>query len=194
MGPMQPAQTDFQLENGMSAFISKLLALGFQDQALKELRVLKRRLDAGVNKSTKPNSSEGQTAAQVILELLDYGDKIPDSLLPIVTGSQIQVLRWIAHSKKPAHIEAVLPLLEESHVSSPINLLVRLGARNSKEAEKAARQLASLSQTLLSLAPSVSSKEDSVATELRLLTRMLSGFKSACTILQRRRCARETNI
>ncbi|EMT70213.1 peptidase family C50-domain-containing protein [Fusarium oxysporum II5] len=176
-GPMQVAQTDFQLENGMSAFISKLLALGFQDQALKELRILKRRLDAGVNKSTKPNSTEGQTAAQVILELLDYGDKIPDNLLPMVTGCQIQVLRWIAHSKKPAHIEAVLPLLEESHVSSPINLLVRLGAKNAKETQKAARQLASLSQTLLSLAPSVSSKEDAVATELRLSPSPTSAFK-----------------
>ncbi|KAF4951841.1 hypothetical protein FGADI_7211 [Fusarium gaditjirri] len=177
MGPMQATQPDFQLENGMSAFISKLLALGFQDQALKELRVLKRRLDAVVNKSTKPSSTEGQTAAQVILELLDYGDKVPDSLLPIVTVCQIQVLRWIAHSKKPAHIEAVLPLLEESHVSSPINLLVRSGAKNAKETQKAARQLASLSQTLLLLAPSVSSKEDAVATELRLSPSPTSAFK-----------------
>ncbi|KAF9774113.1 hypothetical protein IL306_007946 [Fusarium sp. DS 682] len=177
MGPMQTTQTDFQLENGMSAFIGKLLALGFQDQALKELRILKRRLDAGVNKSTKPNSVEGQTAAQVISELLDYGDKVPQSLLPIVTGCQVHVLRWIAHSKKPAHIEAMLPLLEESHPSSPINLFEKLGAQNAKETQKAARQLASLSQTILSLAPSVSSKEDSVATELRLSPSPITAFK-----------------
>ncbi|KAF4342101.1 separase [Fusarium beomiforme] len=177
MGPMQTTQTDFQLENGMSAFIGKLLALGFQDQALKELRILKRRLDAGVNKSTKPNSVEGQTAAQVISELLNYGNQIPKSLLPIVTGCQVHVLRWIAHSKKPAHIEAVLPLLEESHPSSPVHLLEELGAQNVKETQKAARQLASMSQMLLSLAPSVSSKEDPVAIESRLSPSPTAAFK-----------------
>ncbi|KAM0562555.1 hypothetical protein ACHAPJ_002245 [Fusarium lateritium] len=177
MGPIQAKQTDFQLENGMSAFIGKLLALGFQDQALKELRILKRRLDAGVNKTTKPASTEGQTAAQVIAELLDYGDDVPDNLLPVVTGSQVQVLRWISHSKKPAHIEAALPFLEESHASSPIKLFEKMGTQNEKEAQKAARQLASLSQTLLSLAPSVSSKEDQVATESRLSASPNSAFK-----------------
>ncbi|KAF4969698.1 hypothetical protein FSARC_3144 [Fusarium sarcochroum] len=177
MGPVQAQQTDFQLENGMSAFTGKLLALGFQDQALKELRILKRRLDAAVNKTTKPVSAEGQTAAQVIAELLDYGDDVPDNLLPVVTGSQVQVLRWISHSKKPAHIEAALPFLEESHASSPIKLFEKMGAQNDKEAQKAARQLASLSQILLSLAPSVSSKEDQVATESRLSASPSSAFK-----------------
>ncbi|GKU18339.1 unnamed protein product [Fusarium langsethiae] len=177
IGSVQPTQTDFQLENGMSAFISKLLTLGFHDQALKELRILKRRLDAGISKTTKLSSSEGQTAAQVIAELLDYGDKVPDNLLPVVTGCQFQVLRWISHSKKPHHIEAALPFLEESHVSSPVRLYERLGAQDKKEAQKAARQLASLSQTILSFAPSVSSKEDQIATEIRLSPSPNSAFK-----------------
>ncbi|KAH7263268.1 peptidase family C50-domain-containing protein [Fusarium tricinctum] len=177
VGPIQTTQTDFQLENGMSAFISKLLVLGFQDQALKELRILKRRLDTGVNRTIKPASAEGQTAAQVIADLLDYGDNVPETLLPVVTGCQVQVLRWISHSKKPSHIEAALPFFEESHVSSPIKLFERMGARNEKDAQKTARQLASLSQTLLSLAPSVSSKEDQVATELRLSPSPTSAFK-----------------
>jgi separase len=177
MGPIQTTQTDFQLENGISAFVSKLLVLGFQDQALKELRILKRRLDTGVNRTIKPASAEGQTAAQVIADLLDYGDDVPETLLPVVTGCQAQVLRWISHSKKPSHIEAALPFFEESHISSPIKLFERMGARNEKEAQKTARQLASLSQTLLSLAPSVSSKEDQVATELRLSPSPTSAFK-----------------
>ncbi|RGP69963.1 separase [Fusarium longipes] len=177
IGSVQPTQTDFQLENGMSAFISKLLALGFQDQALKELRILKRRLDAGVDKTTKPASTEGQTAAQVIAELLGYGDKIPDNLLPVITACQFQVLRWISHSKKPHHIEAALPFLEKSHASSPISLYERMGMQDGKETQKAARQLASLSQTILSLAPSVSSKEDQVATETRLSPSPTSAFK-----------------
>ncbi|KAF5021047.1 hypothetical protein F66182_6925 [Fusarium sp. NRRL 66182] len=177
MGPLQATQTDFQLENGMSAFIGKLLALGFQDQALKELRVLKRRLDASIYKTAKPTPTEGHTAAQVIAELLDYGDIVSDNLLPVVTGCQVQVLKWISHSKKPAHIEAALPFLDEAHPSSPIKLLERVGATSKKETQKAARQLASLSQTLLSLAPSVSSKEDQTATESRLCPSPSSAFK-----------------
>ncbi|RSM00497.1 hypothetical protein CEP52_009078 [Fusarium oligoseptatum] len=123
MGPIQPTQTDFQLENGMSAFIGKLLGLGIQDQALKELRILKRRLDTASNKTTKPASAEGQTASQVIAELLDYDGIVPDHLLSVVTGCQVQVLRWISHSKKPAQIEAALPFLEETHSSSPIKFV-----------------------------------------------------------------------
>ncbi|KAM5345438.1 hypothetical protein ACJ41O_011300 [Fusarium nematophilum] len=176
MGPVQPSQTDFQLENGMSAFISKLIALGIQDQALKELRILKRRLDLTGDKTTKPGS-EGQTAAQTIAELLDYGQTVQDQLLSVVTACQTQVLRWISHSKKPAHIEAALPFLEETHPSSPITLFQRLAGQNEKEAQKTARQLASLSQTLLSLAPSVTSKEDQVATEPRLSPSPRSAFK-----------------
>ncbi|KAF4982385.1 hypothetical protein FZEAL_1974 [Fusarium zealandicum] len=175
-GPVQPTQTDFQLENGMSAFIGKLLALGIQDQALKELRILKRRLDITSDK-TKPASTEGQTASQIIAELLDYSQHVPDNHLAIVTTCQVQVLRWMCHSKKPAQIEAALPFLDEAHPSSPIKLLERLGAQNGKETQKAARQLASLSQTLLALAPSVSSKEDHVAAEQRLSPSPRSAFK-----------------
>ncbi|KAH7143985.1 peptidase family C50-domain-containing protein [Dactylonectria macrodidyma] len=171
-GPVQTNQTDFQLETGMSAFIGKLLALGLQEQATKELRILKRRLDTATAKdapkATKSTPAESQTAAQVIAELLDYDGPIPDQSLPIITTCQIQVVRLIALSKKPAQIEAALPFLREAHPSSPLNLLQQLAKINNKEGQKAARQLASLSQTILSLAPSVSSKEDHVATESRL--------------------------
>ncbi|KAF4992853.1 hypothetical protein FDECE_13583 [Fusarium decemcellulare] len=177
MGPIQPTQTDFQLENGMSAFIGKLLSLGIQDQALKELRILKRRLDGVSNKTPKPASTESQTATQIIAELLDYDEAVPDNLLPAITTCQVQVLRWISHSKKAAQIEAALPYLEETHPSSPIKLFERMGARDKKETQKAARQLASLSQTLLALAPSVSSKEDQVATEPRLSPTPRAAFK-----------------
>ncbi|KAF7544609.1 hypothetical protein G7Z17_g9824 [Cylindrodendrum hubeiense] len=180
-GPVQANQTDFQLENGMSAFVGKLLALGLQEQAIKELRILKRRLDAATSKdaakTTKSTSTESQTTAQVIAELLDYDGPIPDQSLPIITTCQIQVVRLIALSKKPAQIEAALPFLRESHPSSPLNLLQKLAGLNDKEGQKAARQLASLSQILLSLAPSVSSKEDHVATESRLNPSPSSAFQ-----------------
>lgn len=176
MGPVKPAQTDLQVENGMSAFIGKLISLGLQDQALKESRILKRRLDTS-DKPMKATPSEPQTASQVVVELIDYTEPIPKERLAIITTCQVQVLRLISLSRKPAQIEAVLPLLDQTHHSSPLKLLQRFAEHGEKEAQKAARQLASLSQILLALAPSVTSKEDQVATEPRLSPSPASAFK-----------------
>lgn len=167
-GPVQANQTDFQLETGMSAFVGKLLALNLQDQAIKELRILKRRLDAALSKPAKSTSTETQTTSQVIAELLDYEGPISNESLTIVTTCQVQVLRLIALSKKPAFIEAAMPYMDQEHPSSPLNLLQKLAQLSDKDGQKAARQIATVSQILLSWVPSVSSKEDHVATEARL--------------------------
>lgn len=176
-GPIQPGQTDFQLENGMSALVGKLLVLGMHDQALKELRLLKRRFDAPSNakaaKTTQPETSSAATVA----ELLNFPTPVASPALPTITTCQIQVLKLIAATKKPAYIEASLPYLKSSHDSSPVTLLSTLAAEGGKEAAKAARQLAALSQIILSLAPSVSSQEDSVAMEPRLSPSPLSAFE-----------------
>ncbi|RFU73892.1 cell division-associated bimb [Trichoderma arundinaceum] len=170
-GPTKPEEVDFQLETGMSALTGKLLALGMHDQALKELRVLKRRLDSiitGKQTSSSKSVSESATTTSVIADLLNFSGSITKQSLSTVTGYQMQVLKLIAATKKPSHIEAILPYLGDSYVSSPFNLLSALAKDGAKEAAKAARQMASLSQILLSLAPSISSQEDAVATEPRL--------------------------
>ncbi|KAH6605161.1 cell division-associated bimb [Trichoderma cornu-damae] len=172
-GPTKPQEADFQLETGMSALTGKLLALGMHDQALKELRVLKRRLDgifsgkhAGGTKSA--SGSESTTTTSGIADLLSFQGSVTKQSLPTVTGYQMQVLKLIAATKKPSHIEAILPYLGDSYASSPFSLLSALAKGGAKEAAKAARQMASLSQVLLSLSPSISSQEDAVATEPRL--------------------------
>ena len=153
----------------MSTFIGKLLALGLHDQALKELRVLKRRLDG--------SSPENDNAASGLAELLDYHSQISKHRLSTVTNCQVLVLKLVSAVKRPSYIESLLPVLDESHLSSPLNLLSRLAKDAEKEGAKAARLMASLSQTLLSLAPSVSSKEDTVATELRLSPSPIAAFQ-----------------
>jgi separase len=155
----------------MSALIGKLLALGMHDQALKELRVLKRRLDSilsGKQSSSTKLVSESTTTTSGIADLLNFQSSISKQSLATITGYQMQVLRLIAATKKPSHIEAILPYLSDSYASSPFNLLSALAKDGAKEIAKAARQMASLSQVLLSLAPSVSSQEDAVAIEPRL--------------------------
>ncbi|KAL7784176.1 peptidase family C50 domain-containing protein [Trichoderma afarasin] len=170
-GPTKPDEADFQLETGMSALTGKLLALGMHDQALKELRVLKRRLDSiinGVQSSSAKSGSEITTTTSAIADLLNFNGSITKQSLATITGYQMQVLKLIAATKKPSHIEVIIPYLADSYTSSPFNLLSALAKEGAKEAAKVARQMASLSQVLLSLAPSISSQEDAVATEPRL--------------------------
>ncbi|KAL5087366.1 hypothetical protein Trisim1_007927 [Trichoderma cf. simile WF8] len=170
-GPTKPDEADFQLETGMSALTGKLLALGMHDQALKELRVLKRRLDSiinGAQSSSAKSGSEITTTTSAIADLLNFNGPITKQSLATITGYQMQVLKLIAATKKPSHIEVILPYLADSYTSSPFNLLSTMAKEGAKETAKAARQMASLSQVLLSLAPSISSQEDAVATEPRL--------------------------
>jgi separase len=170
----QDAQYDFQVENGMSSFIGKLLALNMHDHALKELRLLKLRLElpgtmaTDTSKNSKSNSLDAQTVSTGIAELLEFRAKFSKQSLPIVISLQLQVLKLVCATKKPAHIEAVLPVVLERNSSSPINLLTKFAEAGAKQSQKAARQMASLSQTLLSMLPSVSSQEDGAAVEPRL--------------------------
>lgn len=155
----------------MSALTGKLLALGMHDQALKELRVLKRRLDSiinGTQSSSAKSGSEVTTTTSAIADLLNFNGSVTKQSLATITGYQMQVLKLIAATKKPSHIEVILPYLADSYTWSPFNLLSALAKEGAKEAAKAARQMASLSQVLLSLAPSISSQEDAVAMEPRL--------------------------
>lgn len=180
-GPLSHEQTDLQIENGMSALVGKLIGLSMHEQALKELRLLHRRLDVT---AAKPDTKTTKTAKTVAVEapitisdLLSFHTPIPPHFLTAVTTCQVQVLKLIASSKKSEHIESAVSHLRDTQVSSPVKLLSALAKTGSKEASKAARQLASLSQLILSLAPSVSSQEDAVAVEPRISPSPIVAFE-----------------
>ncbi|TWU73563.1 hypothetical protein ED733_004322 [Metarhizium rileyi] len=169
----QDAQYDFQVENGMSAFVGKLLALNMHDQALRELRILKDRLDPAAPieslRTVKSTPAQNKTVATcLVAELLEFRGKIPKQSLAAITCFQIQLIKLIGATRKPAHIEALVPMLLEKNASCPVNLLSKLADAGGKQTQKAARQMASLSQALLSMLPSVSSQDDEVAVEHRL--------------------------
>ncbi|OAA53415.1 separin [Cordyceps fumosorosea ARSEF 2679] len=182
-GPPSRDQADLQLENGMAALVGKLIGLGMNELALKELRVLHRRLDV----AAKPDAGKAKTTAAAaavagefpttISDLLSFSTPVAPHFLAAVTTCQVQLLRLIASSKKPEHIEAALPHLCDAKASSPVKLLSALAKTGGKEASKAARQLASLSQLVLSLAPSVSSQEDAAAMEPRVSPSPLVAFE-----------------
>ncbi|KAK2014810.1 peptidase family C50 [Colletotrichum eremochloae] len=164
---------DLQLESGMSSFIGKLVGLGLQEHALRELTVLKSRLEAmGASTKVKPKGGKprvADTKVKGLAELLDFGDvKFTGPTLNLVITTQTQILRLMSATKKAAVIETALPSLVSSCSTSPTNLLLEAAKESAQAKTKVARQLDLLSQLLLSLAPSLSSKDDEVAVDSRL--------------------------
>ncbi|KAI9645919.1 separin protein [Ciborinia camelliae] len=159
-----------QLENGMSVLIGKLLALGLEDLATKELRILKRRLDLEIGGKSAPAAKDAASTAlpQTLAELLDFGEtSATGAKLGLIITTQLQVLRLMIASRKPKPIEAAMPFLRPGHASSPVKLLLR-AAEDSTQVSKTARQLQTLSDMLLSMSPSVSTSEDATALDCKV--------------------------
>lgn len=164
---------EMQLESGMSALVGKLIALGLHEQAVKELRILKKRLEGLANSETKKQAkaagAESKNVAQIFSEMLDFsGVKASGQSLLLVITTQIQALRILAATKKPTAIEAVVPCLRPELTSSPIHLLIAAAGEKGADVGKIARQMETVAQCLLSLTPGVSSKDDILGQESRL--------------------------
>lgn len=161
-----------QLESGMSALIGKLLALGFDDIALRELRILKRRLEASkagssglgtmssVNFSKEEESSDPKT--ETLAEMLRFRNtSAKGQLLALIITTQLQVLKILALRRDSSATENALQHLQFSLPHSPANLIrQQLASDVPGSQEKVARQLESLAQAFIALCPSVSSAED----------------------------------
>ena len=162
----------------MCAFVGKLLALNMHEQAMKDLRLLKRRLDGAppkTFKSAKTTAPVRETSPGVA-ELLEFKTKVSKTAVPVVANFQLHVLKLVAATKRPAHIESLLPVLDEKNPSSPISILADMAGQGDKEKQKAARQLASICQLLLSMLPSISSAEDANTSESRISPSPLAVF------------------
>ena len=163
-----------QLENGMSVLIGKLISLELDDLAIKEVRILKRRLDS---EDSQPAQKKGEAVSKEntapaalpkLGELLEFGKgAFSGAKLGLVITTQLHILRLMTSSRKHKDTEIALSILTPSHPSSPTRLIL-LAAKESKQSEKQARHLQTLSDILLSLSPSVSPADDAVALEPRL--------------------------
>ncbi|KAI2612077.1 peptidase family C50-domain-containing protein [Hypoxylon fragiforme] len=165
---------ELQLESGLSSFVAKLIGLDMFEQAAKELRILKQRLERMIHgdnfmETTTRKRTDSNATSRTLSELLDF-PKVTSSgpLLGLIISSQIHALRVIHGLKKSSHLESILPFLRESHLSSPMNLLLMSLKDENPDQTKCARQLENLSQILLSLPPSISPKDDEFAVEPRL--------------------------
>lgn len=170
---------ELQLEAGMSSFVAKLINLGLHDQAVKELRVLKRRLDGSTSAdSTRNTASANKPSTTALAELLDFSKaKASGPAMSLIVTTQIQVLRILSAMKRPSYITEAVPVLRTSHHSSVINFLLSMAKQPGADTSKLARQMETVSHTLLSLSPSVSSSQDEFATSSTLSVSPQTGFE-----------------
>ncbi|KAK0711664.1 peptidase family C50-domain-containing protein [Lasiosphaeris hirsuta] len=171
-----------QLETGMSTLISRFIGLGLHDQAVRELRILKKRLENPLNsepgKTTKTSSAEFKNAIPAVADLLDFREAVFSGQAQLlIVATQIQVLRVLAASNKPSSTEAAIPHLRHDHISSPINLILALAREQSVDEGKLTRQMEQVAYYIMALAPSISFKDDMLGQEARLSISPASGLE-----------------
>lgn len=162
-----------QLESGMSALIGKLIALGFDDLALKELRILKTRLDQSLaslsaNEETeqiqpqkpvegKQTSRQGETLSGLLKFQVSNASS---PLLALIVASQLQALKLIALKSSCHGVEAAVKHLQLCIPYSPANLIDRQIDSSSDSRTKAARHLELLAQSINALGANRSTSKD----------------------------------
>lgn len=163
-----------QLETGMSTLIGKLIALGFDDLAANELRILKRRLDilirtsairekSGLALSKKNQFDESASLSKEPLEgMLLFSMPIDNGLLlALAVTSQLQALKLIYSFGTSGTVDASLTHLQLSCPYSPANLIdLQLDKTSSDSRVRVSRQLELLSQSLLALCSKLSPAPD----------------------------------
>ncbi|KAK3686887.1 separin protein [Vermiconidia calcicola] len=162
-----------QLETGRLALVGRLIGHGLVELAAKDLKVIKRRLEElfGSQKGTKPTKGSRAMSAcssekAVLASLLALGLNSELSLeaLPLAITYHQHVLKLIALSMDPDEIEGLADRLSLEAPSGPVNLITQQ-AKQSGDSAKTAKQLEALSQTILSLCPSVASSADEMAAD-----------------------------
>ena len=155
----------YQIENGMSALIGKLIVLGLDDMASKELRILAKRLRMGDTTPdalpqqklpTKQMANEINSSKQTLVDLYRVTN-IPkdDQRLSLIIATQLHITKLLALKRRRASIEAACIHLELSTSYSPVNLIEKsISADDLSSKNRAARQLEHLAQSILLLCPS----------------------------------------
>ena len=187
------ALPDLQLESGMSALIGKMLALGFDDIALRELRILKKRLEAskaassdqGVAASTNFSKDDEKSNAKVetLAEILRFQNTgARGQLLSLIITTQLQVLKILAIRRETSATETAIRHLQFSVPYSPANLIrQQLDSEVPGSEGKVVRQLEFLAQALIALCPTISEEDErslppvrKVSAEIAFQTRVLA--------------------
>ena len=196
LGKRQVNSPAFQVENGMSALINKLIALGFYDLALKEIRILKKRLQTASNTeraTTKPITHAlkqeskllgPNVSKETVAELLNFrhiASRGP--VLSLIITMQLQILKILAQTciDEP---ELLLKLSDLDAPDSLVSLIQRqVDSAQTDTINKAARELEVLAQLILKICDkltytaklsNVSLRDNSAVTILQMQTAALA--------------------
>ena len=160
-----------QLETGMSALIGKLIALGFDEVAIKELRTLRARLETytqtrNCSLTTVPEPLESENLSKPESEslacMLKYRNvDAKGPVLTLIVASQLQILKILAIRQDPSATEAALQHLRLDVRYSPANMIQQQVDRETPASPgKEALQLETLAKLVIALCPSASTSED----------------------------------
>lgn len=167
----QQSSTDFpnmQLEQGACVLAGKLISLGLNEIACKELRSLKRRIQQymdtnNAGKKVVPNkdSTDEDTSKERMSDLLTFSNIAnAEPLYGLLVSYHANAMRLLVAEKKPSTTERLVPFLQLSDESSPASIILAAMNCGSLTSDKAALQLQLLSNTVLSLCASKSSSTD----------------------------------
>ncbi|KAH8700767.1 putative separin [Talaromyces proteolyticus] len=155
------AYPNLQLEQGTCVLAGRLIALGLNNMAYRELKALKRRLQEFIQSRAGNNSSKAsvsrpvedtsvtETAADLLLlENVEHAGPVLSALVPFQTN----VLKLVISEAKVSNVEKASSALAISNPSSPAKIILQSLEAKILDKDKAALQLVSLSNTISSLA------------------------------------------
>ena len=171
-----------KLEAVSSALVGKLIALDLDDLALKELCILKRRLET-------PSDAVDWDGTQS--QELGSGKETPAGLLPferadaegpelaLMVQVQMHALRLAESKKSPSVLAAMLRNMQLSVPGSPGNLILKTASKGPPSAvAKASQQLATMAHILLSFSPSMARSEDNDLEDARAALHPRTAFEA----------------
>ena len=163
--------TALQVETGMSALINKFIALGFYDLAVREIRILRKRLYAALDvgraptksaaKASKlgPRNSGSSVVKESLIGLLSFRHATCKGLvLSLVVTTQLQVLKILAQAGLDEP-ESLLEQLDFNTADSLVSLILRQANSNAETMHKAARELEIVAQLVLRICHKLTSTE-----------------------------------
>ncbi|KAJ5404132.1 hypothetical protein N7509_004003 [Penicillium cosmopolitanum] len=167
---------NMQLEQGVCVLAGKLISLGLNDMACKELRSLKRRIQQYLDAKragkkiadVKDTISDEDTGnKERMSDLISFSNLAhAQSVYGLLVSYHSNVMRLLASDKRVPTIQKVCPLLQLSDPSSPAQIITAAMKTGALASDKAALQLQLLSNTVLSLSsakPSASNEDSTTA-------------------------------
>ena len=163
-----------QLESGMSALIGKLIHLGFEDLAVKELRILTKRLHSLLNPvstqhttksaGTKADRDSSISQQETLATMLCFPtESACGQLVALIITTQLQILKLLALKKDRRLTKAALPHLRWNVPYSPANLIQRqIESEPPSARDRSSHQLTSFASSLSALFPVASSAKDPI--------------------------------